>query len=228
MVFIMAKIFSFTGKSFFYRVYTWFDIVFYTLNTIASQLSLTDGVDSQENIRKLQAVGILLFLAKNFYFMKLVDEIAPLIDIIIRIFIDIKWFSFIFFCFIVCFGFAFFLIGQNQIEYDNLTSSEKEGIPYRSIQTSLLFMWEVSLGGGDSAVFEYGDASQETYLRGLYISAQFTMLIHLLNMLIAIMGETFGSRNEVAEQIKIKDHLAFVMDNWYLKDYALGDPKFIK
>ena len=42
------------------------------------------------------------------------------------------------------------------------------------------------------------------------------------------MGETFGSRNEVAEQIKIKDHLAFVMDNWYLKDYALGDPKLIK
>ena len=53
--------------------------------------------------------------------MKLVDEIAPLIDIIIRIFIDIKWFMFIFFCFVVCFGFAFFLLGQNQEEYDNLT-----------------------------------------------------------------------------------------------------------
>ena len=50
----------------------------------------------------------------------------------------------------------------------------------------------------------------------------------MLNMLIAIMGDTFGQRNEVAEQIKIKDHLAFVIDNWYLKDYALGDPKKIK
>ena len=111
MLTIMAQIFYFTGKSFFYRVYTWFDIFFYTLNTIASQLSLTDGLESQNLIRKLQAAGILLFLAKNFYFMKLVDEIAPLIDIIIRIFIDIKWFMFIFFCFIVCFGFAFFLLG---------------------------------------------------------------------------------------------------------------------
>ena len=54
------------------------------------------------------------------------------------------------------------------------------------------------------------------------------MLIHMLNMLIAIMGDTFGQRNEIAEQIKIKDHLAFVIDNWYLKDYALGDPKKIK
>ena len=54
------------------------------------------------------------------------------------------------------------------------------------------------------------------------------MLIHMLNMLIVIMGDTFGQRNEIAEQIKIKDHLAFVIDNWYLKDYALGDPKKIK
>ena len=46
MLTIMAQIFYFTGKSFFYRVYTWFDITFYTLNTIASQLSLTDGLDS--------------------------------------------------------------------------------------------------------------------------------------------------------------------------------------
>lgn len=92
-------------------MYTWFDIFFYTLNTIASQLALTDGVNGQQLIRQLQAVGILLFLAKNFYFMKLVDNIAPLIDIIIRIFIDIKWFMFLFFCFIVCFGFSFNLLG---------------------------------------------------------------------------------------------------------------------
>ena len=88
-------------------------------------------------------------------------------------------------------------------------------------------MWDVCLGGGDTESFELGDAKQYNYLTGLYIAAQFTMLIHLLNMLIAIMGDTFGKRNEVAEQIKIKDHLAFVIDNWYLKDYSLGDPKQI-
>ena len=103
--------------------------------------------------------------------MKLVDEIAPLIDIIIRIFIDIKWFMFIFFCFVVCFGFAFFLLGQNQEEYDNLTQEEKDNLPYATLNGSMLFMWTVCLGGGDSANFELGDASQYTYLQGLYISA---------------------------------------------------------
>lgn len=47
-------------------------------------------------------------------------------------------------------------------------------------------------------------------------------------MLIAYMGETFSKNNEVAEQIKIKDHLSFIMDNWYLKDISLGDVKQIK
>jgi hypothetical protein len=36
MVMIMAKVFHLTGSSFFKRVYTWFDIVFYSFNTIAS------------------------------------------------------------------------------------------------------------------------------------------------------------------------------------------------
>jgi hypothetical protein len=88
-------------------------------------------------------------------------------------------------------------------------------------------MWDTCLGGGGSDSFNLGDATQKNYLFSLNIAAQFILLIHLLNMLIAIMGDTFGNRNEVAAQIKIKDHLAFVIDNWYLKDISLGDIKQI-
>lgn len=77
-------------------------------------------------------------------------------------------------------------------------------------------MWDVSIGGGDSSGFGLGNATQKTYLDIISIAAQFLLLIHLLNMLIAIMGDTFGRRNEVAEQIRVKDHLAFVIDNWFL------------
>ena len=37
-------------------------------------------------------------------------------------------------------------------------------------------------------------------------------------MLIAIMGDTVSKNNEVQNQIKIKDHLGFVLDNWYLNE----------
>jgi hypothetical protein len=115
MVIIMARVFYLTGSSFFKRVYTWFDIVFYSLNTIANMLALSgDGISSMETQRLLQSFSILFFLAKNFYFMKLVDEIAPLVDIIIQVFFDIKWFLFVFMAFVLCFGISFFLIGNNQ------------------------------------------------------------------------------------------------------------------
>ena len=56
-------------------------------------------------------------------------------------------------------------------------------------------MWDVSIGGGDSSGFGLGNATQKTYLDIISICAQFLLLIHLLNMLIAIMGDTFGRRN---------------------------------
>ena len=196
----MAKVFSLTGSSFFKRIYTWFDVVFYSLNTIASYKAMSgDGLETLKSQRILQSFCIIFFLAKNFYFMKLVDEIAPLIDIIIQVFFDIKWFLFVFMGFLVSFCIAFFLLGSNQLQFDNITEEEHDKIPYATIHESLLFMWDVCLGGGGSDSFEFGDASQKKYLKTLFISAQFILLIHLLNMLIAIMGNTFGNRNEVAE-----------------------------
>ena len=91
--------------------------------------------------------------------MKLVDQIAPLIDIIIQVFIDIKWFLFVFLCFIISFAIAFYLLGSNQMEHDDLTEDEITKIPYKTIPGSLLFMWDVCLGGGGNSSFNYGKAS---------------------------------------------------------------------
>lgn len=45
------------------------------------------------------------------------------------------------------------------------------------------------------------------------------------NMLIAIMGETFATNLEVAHYVKIRDHLSFVLDNWFLNNpFLLTEP----
>jgi hypothetical protein len=68
--------------------------------------------------RVLSSFAILCFLAKTFYYLKLVDQIAPIIDIIIRIVFDIKWFMFVFVLSIAAFSTSFFLLGRNQVDYD--------------------------------------------------------------------------------------------------------------
>ena len=57
----------------------------------------------------------MLILFKTFYYLKLFDEIAPLIDIILLIFSDIKYFMIIFLISNVAFAFSFYLLGKNQI-----------------------------------------------------------------------------------------------------------------
>ena len=71
--------------------------------------------------------------------------------------------------------------------------------------------------------FTLGESSQSSFLYFLFVVASLYIDVILLKMLIAIMGSTFASRKLVAEEVKVKDHLRFLLDNWHLMDYALRD-----
>ena len=75
----------------------------------------------------------------------------------------------------------------------------------------------------DDYAYPLGEDGAEAYASWQYslmifyfIAATFLFLIHLLNMLIAIMGETFAKNNEIQDQVMIKSHLAFVIDNLWI------------
>ena len=73
------------------------------------------------------------------------------------------------------------------------------------------------LGQTDQDSFSLGDAKMEWLLQIAFWSTCFIIMIHLLNMLIAIMGNTFNVGNESQEQQKYREHLRFVIDNWYMR-----------
>lgn len=75
-------------------------------------------------------------------------------------------------------------------------------------------------GGASNEPFAYGEHKQEKFLNALHFIANFLICLHLLNMLIAIMGSTYGNREAVGSQIMKRDHLRFVMDNWILLNFA--------
>ena len=109
-----------------------------------------------------------------------------------------------------------------------MTEEEKEKITYDNIFGAMWFMYEILIGSSSTIPFTMGNASQNYILKGLYIVSTFVLLIHLLNMLIAIMGGTYSDRSEIANQIKVRDHLAFVIDNWNLIDKVFKDKQQIK
>jgi len=54
-------------------------------------------------------------------FMEMIEEMAQLVNILYRIIYEIKIFMLLFCVLVFGFGSAFFLIGQNQIEFDAAT-----------------------------------------------------------------------------------------------------------
>ena len=154
---------------------------------------------------------------------------APMLDIIMTILIDIGYFMAILLIFGFVFSAQYFLIAQNQLMFDDLSDAEKLGLNYKTFYNAIWFTYDIVLGNGSRANFDIGaNNSQSDTLHLLFLFSTFILLIHLLNMLIAIMGESFGDRRAVADQIKVKDHLRFVMGNWHLKNLSFRDMKKIR
>lgn len=135
-------------------------------------------------------------------------------NIILLIFKDIGWFMIVLIVCIFAYANSFYIIAKNQVEFDNL---EEDGEPsYHTFVGALQHVYLTALGEFGLDDYTLGDGSQEVVLWVLFISASFLLLIHLLNMLIAIMGESFAKNNETKSMQQLKSHLQFVMDNWWI------------
>jgi len=90
---------------------------------------------------------------------------------------------------------------------------------------SLIYIYMMTRGEvGGIDLYELGDSpSHKLVLWILFILASFVLLVHLLNMLVAIMGNTFAINREVSEQNKMKSKLKFIIDNWWFD--AIGEDR---
>lgn len=62
----------------------------------------------------------------------------------------------------------------------------------------------------------YYQDDQSPILVFLLLFMTFFMSIHLLNMLIAMMGESFTTNHEAGDAKKKQSQITFVVDNWYM------------
>lgn len=174
-------------------------------------------IKEESSLRVVEAFIAILIWNKSLYFMSLVNEIAPLVTIIFKVFYDILNFMLVLAIVILAFANSFYLIGKNQAQFDDIENVSDYPL-YFKIEGALQYVYLISLGEtgeGDDNYIKGNNPSSQIILWVLFVLLTFTVCIHLLNMLIAIMGETFTENNEVAEQNRIREHLRFVMDHWY-------------
>ena len=82
--------------------------------------------------------------------MKLMDEIAPFVEIIIRIVVDIYYFLIVVAVSLIFFGCSFYLIAQNQVDVDG---ADPDSIPYYTFSGSIWYMYLLLLGAGEVEPF---------------------------------------------------------------------------
>ena len=102
--------------------------------------------------------------------------------------------------FVFAIAFGFYILAQNQINFDGLTEEEAEGIPYGTISESLNYMGNMLIGETDPDPFTLGDSRMVTPLNLIFWFSCFVLIVHFLNMLIAIMGNIFEIGNDTQEQ----------------------------
>lgn len=89
----------------------------------------------------------------------------------------------------------------------------------KSFIQAIQYMYLLALGEflADKTVFFAGtNPSQGLWLWIFFFISTILILVHFLNMLIAIMSETLANDNERKTESTYKEHLKFIVNNWHL------------
>lgn len=189
-----------------------------------SEAAATAGGEDQTGNkaqRVLEAVMAILIWTKSFYFTSHADAIAPLVRTIESIVLEIRYFVLTMAIVIFAFANSFYMLGKNQVQFDGIAAGAEP--EYATVAGSLRYMYLICLGelSADAGYFALGkNPTQEPALTFLFLLATFTIIIHMMNMLIAIMGQTQGANTAIAEQTRLRTRLGFILENYYLQPLA--------
>lgn len=90
-------------------------------------------------------------------YMTLIDQFTHIIDIIFKIVNDIIPFMIVMFTIVLFSALCFYVIGQNQIDFDFKNHDAGNGmIPYQSITGAMWYVINMCFGEFDTSYYELG------------------------------------------------------------------------
>lgn len=153
----------------------------------------------------IQSIISLLIWLKFLYFLRIFRATSYLIRIIIEVCIDMKYFLFVLLLTFIAFGDAVYYINHANAEP---FIGGNGGYVY-----GILFIYRMVLG--DFATDAFGTIAVELMLVFFVLCTVFNMII-MLNLLIAIISESFARINEEKEQAGYQERARFISENLYL------------
>ena len=175
------------------------DIVSLALNISYLVMSLLNV--RKENIRPLGATIIIVMWIRFFYFLRLFKSTASLVRTIVQIIKDIRTFGLIFLLSILAFGNSYYLLSIISYDYENCELNPEhppcQTFTGKSYLLSLMYTFKSVLGDFDTAGYDEQDHTWIIWV--VFVLSVVIVQIVLLNMLIAIMADSFNRVTEISE-----------------------------
>ncbi len=137
------------------------------------------------------AICAMIFFLRLFYFLRIFDASSHLVRTIVEITFDIKNFIFVFFLGIIGFGISFQILSNNN-------DPDLEGAKFISgFWNSMIYSYRLSLG--DFGLDAFDNSRDLVLIWAFFVVCSLFTAIILLNMLVAIMGDSFNRVMETSD-----------------------------
>lgn len=144
----------------------------------------------------------LLIWLKFLYFLRIFESTGYLIRIIIQVCIDMRHFILLLFLTFIAFGEAIQSISDTTGENNYTGYLGGIGYVYRMVL-------------GDFSVDDF-DHRATLFMWILFIACTVLVMIIMMNLLIAIISESFAAINEVSKQANYRERAKMISENLYL------------
>jgi hypothetical protein len=172
---------------------------------------VTNNIDN-DFLQVIGGVAIMFMWMKMFYWMRLFKPFSAFIRMITQIFVDVKVFLVMLIISLLAFANIIFVLNWNRIKdgqdeiYDSLI-----GIPPID---AIIHAYLTGLGDFNKDNYS-ADNSRVVWI--MFILATVIVQLIFMNLLIAIMGESFSNINGIMQQSTMKECCSIMVDHIWLQ-----------
>ena len=190
-------------------IYNWIDISSFCMNLyIVYYSSKGTLVDTDEglNMRTIAPIAVVLIWTKSFYWLRLFSQTSFFVRLITDTLYDIRYFLILFLLILMTFGNAILILSENRENplYKDYTSSNYVNV--------IFSQYEMALGEFYTETYSPGQEGGDTIAWVLFCFTTMVSQVMFLNMLIAIMGDTFDRNTECKEQSALVEQIRIIAD----------------
>lgn len=186
--------------NYFTSFWNMMDISSITLNTVIVISDLAEL--NEKDLNTMMGWAVLLLWLKLFYFGRIFESTAATIRMVIEITYDMKYFLFVFMLTVAGFGNCFMILARNYGTAEMFTG--------QTYWRAFIYSYNQALGNFDTSAYKDTD---QYYLFFIWFLNTMITLIIFLNLLIAIMGDTFDRVQETVENNTLKELAQIMIEN---------------